>query len=139
MLVTRSITLKRFSLVTKTSDSAVGLAPSAVAENQAGLKVQARLCHALLLHPARKVQAVNLADHGIAGDAIAKPAGDLAGAQPFRPELLQKLDALICPGQFRPSKIDFMLCSQTESLTPRRTCSVPACSFTKLTVRRYIS
>ena len=52
----------------------------------------------------------------------------------------EKLDALICPGQFvSPSKIDFMLCSQTESLTPRRTCSVPACSFTKLTVRRYIS
>ena len=85
-------------------------------------------------------EAVNLADHGVTGDAIAKTAGDLAGAQPFRPELLEKLDALICPGQFvSPSKIDFMLCSQTESLKRRRTRSVPACSFTKLTVRRYIS
>ena len=45
---------------------------------------------------ARKAEPVHLADHGVAGDA-AESAGDLAGAQPFGPELLQQLDAFVGP------------------------------------------
>ena len=56
-----------------------------------------------LLHAAREVEPVHLADHGVAGDTRTQPPGDLAGAQALRPELLQELHALICPGQFRPS------------------------------------
>ena len=45
---------------------------------------------------AGQAQAMDLADHGIAGDA-AQGAGDLAGRKPFGPEVLQLLDPVVGP------------------------------------------
>ncbi len=44
-----------------------------------------------------KAEAVNLADHRVAGDA-AELAGDLAGGKAVLPELLQQFDAFVGPG-----------------------------------------
>ena len=60
---------------------------------------------------AGKAEPVHLADHRVAGDAMAKPAGDLAGAQPFRPELLEKLHAFVGPGQFCPPMVVVQMCT----------------------------
>ncbi len=48
------------------------------------------------LRPAGKIQAVYLADHGIARDA-AKLRGDLARAQSVSPEFFEQLDAFVGP------------------------------------------
>ena len=45
---------------------------------------------------AGQAQAVDLADHGIAGDP-AKGARDLAGGKPLGPERLELLDAVVGP------------------------------------------
>jgi hypothetical protein len=42
-------------------------------------------CEGSLVRRARQIEAVNLADHGIARDPIAEAASDLAGTQPLRP------------------------------------------------------
>src|SRR5690606_5880725 len=46
--------------------------------------------------PTGQTQPVHFADHGVARNT-SEPTGDLAGAQPFRPESLQLLDALFRP------------------------------------------
>src|SRR5690606_37876399 len=59
--------------------------------------------------------------HGIAGHA-AEAARDLARAQPFGPELLQKLDALISPGHgiWPPEFPSFLPWRDSESARHRR-------------------
>ena len=48
--------------------------------------------------PTRQAEPVDLADHGIAGHALADPGGDLAGGQALGPHPLQLLDAIVGPG-----------------------------------------
>jgi hypothetical protein len=44
---------------------------------------------------------MNLSDHGVAGQAVAEQAGDLARALAFNPMLLELLDYLVCPSHCR--------------------------------------
>jgi len=44
-----------------------------------------------------KTKAVYLADHCIPGNGATQFHGDLTGAQPLRPQLLQEFNALRCP------------------------------------------
>jgi hypothetical protein len=45
-----------------------------------------------------QTQPVDLADHGVAGDAVAEATGDLAGADALAPQLPERLDAVGGPG-----------------------------------------
>jgi hypothetical protein len=69
-----------------------------------------------------KPQTMNLADYRIAGDAVGKPPGNLAGAEAFAPQALQKFDPLIRPCQLFRQWGLFLICGQfSESLLSRRT------------------
>src|ERR1700733_7458991 len=50
-------------------------------------------------------QPMHFADHRIAGDAVGKLAGDLAGAQSFEPEFAQEIHSFVGPGHSSPSSI----------------------------------
>src|SRR5690606_28595372 len=49
------------------------------------------------LGTATKLEPVDLADNGIARHAFTEHSGNLAGAEPFHPKLLEQLDALFSP------------------------------------------
>src|SRR3974377_822345 len=53
-----------------------------------------------------KPQPVHFADHGVTGH-ISEFGGDLAGRKSGLPELLQLLDAIIRPGQYRHRTLPF--------------------------------
>ena len=73
-----------------------------------------------------KPQTMDFADHRIAGDAMGKPPGNLAGTQAFAPEPLQKFDPLIRPCQLIRRWGLFLVRGQfRESLLSRRA-NVPA-------------
>src|SRR5262245_36795306 len=93
---------------------------------------------------AGKAQAMHLADHGIAGH-VAEFRRDLARGQSGFPELLQLLDALIGPGQYRHRILPFASrrpsrggagdakppkSLRAESLSPRRARLIRARTFT---------
>ena len=68
-----------------------------------------------------KAQTMHLADHRIAGDAVGTTTRNLAGAEAFAPQALQKFDPLIRPCQFFRRWGLFLVRGQfRESLLSRR-------------------